>query len=458
MPTLSAALYSSEPDQALVDRLLPVKRLFLAVAAAIAAVILTAWFIPALRGLLPAGWDVMRSETALFLILCAISLELSEPRHSSRFNKIGLFLAAFVVLFGAVVLLEFALHVSFGTDTLLPCDLGTGDPFPGRSAAQTAEGLLLLGISTILIRAKNQITVWIADFVAIALSLLILILVAGEIFTGMHIFNYSSRMHTSQQTLACLVLLTLVALLRRAERGLLSIFLGHGIAATTARLLAPILIGLPILREITRAHMIHNRLIPEHYATAILASIATTLSMILLLVLVWRINGMELEIRDLSLRDGLTGLYNLKGFTMLAEQALRIAQRSQLPVSVLFVDLDNLKQINDTLGHESGSAFLVETAKLLKQTFRETDVIGRIGGDEFAVICQGSRTAISIAAQRLHLASKAQDSQSGRSYPLSLSLGFVTTDEHARHSLNELLTAADRAMYEQKRRKKLERE
>ena len=137
--------------------------------------------------------------------------------------------------------------------------------------------------------------------------------------------------------------------------------------------------------------MIKTGLIPEHSATAILVSIATTLSMVLLLLLVWRINSMEMEIRILSLRDGLTGLYNLQGFTLLAEQALRIAQRSQLPVSVLFVDLDNLKQINDTLGHDTGSAFLVETANLLNETFRETDVIGRIGGDEFAVICHVHR-------------------------------------------------------------------
>jgi diguanylate cyclase (GGDEF)-like protein len=458
MPYLNAALSNSEPDQALLDKLAPVKRICLAAAVALATLILAAWFIPALGSLLPAGWDVMRAETALALILTAISLELSELRHSSRDNKVGQLVAVLVALFAAAILLEFALHISLGIDTLLPCDQGTGDPFPGRPAAQTAGGLFLLGISIGLIRAKNRIAVWTADLVAIALSLLVLVLVSGEIFSALRLFSFSTRPHTSQQTLAGLVLLTVVALLRRAERGVLSIFLGRGIGATTARILGPFLLVLPILREISRARMIKTGLIPEHSATAILVSIATTLSMVLLLLLVWRINSMEMEIRILSLRDGLTGLYNLQGFTLLAEQALRIAQRSQLPVSVLFVDLDNLKQINDTLGHDTGSAFLVETANLLNETFRETDVIGRIGGDEFAVICQGSHVAMSIAAQRLHLASKTQDSEAGRRYPLSLSLGFVTADEHARQSLKELLTAADRAMYEEKRRKKLERE
>jgi diguanylate cyclase (GGDEF)-like protein len=458
MPALTRVLSNTGPDRALLDKLAPVRRLCLLAAAALAAIILAAWFIPALGRLLPPGWDVMRCETALFLILSAISLELSESRHSSRYNKIGQMLGVLVALFGAAILLEFALHISLGIDTLLPCDQGTGDSFPGRPAAQTAGGLFLLGISVNLIPAKHRIGVWIADLAAIALSLLVLALFSGEIFNALHVFNFSTRIHASQQTLACLILLTTVALLRRAERGVLSIFLGRGIGATTARVLGPVLIVLPIFREITRAHVINARIIPEHFATAILASIATALSMILLLALVWRINSMEMEIHDLSLRDELTGLYNLRGFSLLSEQALRLAQRSQLPLSVLFIDLDHLKQINDSFGHDAGSAFLVETAEILKQTFRETDVMGRVGGDEFAVVCQGSHVAISVAAQRLQAACALRNAESVRRFPLSFSIGFVTAEEHARQSLKELLTEADKAMYEEKRRKKLERD
>jgi len=101
--------------------------------------------------------------------------------------------------------------------------------------------------------------------------------------------------------------------------------------------------------------------------------------MILLLALVWRINSMEMEIHVLSLRDEFTGVYNLRGFSLLAEQVLHLAQRSQLPLSVLFVDLDDLKEINDSFGHDVGSTYLIEIAEILKETFRETDVIGRVG-------------------------------------------------------------------------------
>ena len=458
MPALTRVPSNTGPDHALLDKLAPVRRICLLATAALATLILAAWFIPALGSLLPRGWDVMRCETALFLILSAISLELSESRHSSRYNRIGQFLAVLVALFGAAILLEFALHISLGIDTLLPCDQGTGDPFPGRPAAQTAGGLFLLGISVNLIRAKHRIVVWIADLTAIALSLLVLVLFTGEIFDALHVFSFSTRIHASQQTLTCLILLTCVALLRRAERGGLSIFLGRGIGATTARVLGPLLIVLPIFREIILVHVINARIIPEHYVTAILTSIATAVSMILLLALVWRINSMEMEIHVLSLRDELTGLYNLRGFSLLSEQVLRLAQRSQLPLSVLFIDLDHLKQINDSFGHDVGSTFLVEIAEILKQTFRETDVIGRVGGDEFAVVCQGSHVAISIAAQRLQAACALRNAESDRRFPLSVSMGFVTAEEEARQSLKELLTEADKAMYEEKRRKKQERD
>jgi diguanylate cyclase (GGDEF)-like protein len=458
MPVLTRVPSTTGPDQALLDKLAPVRRFCLLAAAAVATLILTGWLIPALGTRLPAGWDVMRCETALFLILSAISFELSESRYSSRYNKIGQLLGVLVALFGAAILLEFALHISLGIDTLLPCDLGTGDRFPGRPAAQTACGFFLLGISANLIRAKRRIAVWTADLAAFALSLLMLSLSSGEFFNALHLFSFSTRIHASQQTLACLLLLTSVALLRRAERGVLSIFLGRGIGATAARVLGPILIVLPIFREITRVHVINAHVIPEHFVTAILVSVATVLSMIVLLALVWRINNMEMEIHDLSLRDELTALYNLRGFSLLSEQVLHLAQRSQLPLSVLFIDLDHLKQINDSFGHDAGSAFLVETAEILKQTFRETDVMGRVGGDEFAVVCQGSHAAISVAAQRLQAACALRNAEPVRRFPLSFSIGFVTAEGPAHQSLKELLTEADKAMYAEKRRKKLERE
>ena len=174
----------------------------------------------------------------------------------------------------------------------------------------------------------------------------------------------------------------------------------------------------------------------------------------LILGLAWRIDSLERDIRDLSLRDELTKLYNRRGFYLLAEQALRLAQRSRTPFSVLFIDLDNLKQINDTLGHETGSDFLREVAELLDNFVRRSDVVGRVGGDEFVVAGQSSETAMHNVVQRLEEAVELRDSQPGRLYPFSFSLGLATTSENVSESLEDLLHRADGAMYMTKRRKK----
>ncbi len=97
------------------------------------------------------------------------------------------------------------------------------------------------------------------------------------------------------------------------------------------------------------------------------------------------------ELRSLSLSDELTGLYNRRGFKDLAEHQLKLADRSRIDkvkrlMALVYIDLDNMKQINDKLGHEEGDRMLIETAKILTKTFRNSDIIARMGGDEFAVL------------------------------------------------------------------------
>ncbi len=95
---------------------------------------------------------------------------------------------------------------------------------------------------------------------------------------------------------------------------------------------------------------------------------------------------MEAEMREMSLRDLLTDLYNRRGFITLAEQQLKASNRAQKPLKLTFIDCDGLKWINDTLGHKEGDKALIDTAHVLRQTFRDSDIIARLGGDEFAVL------------------------------------------------------------------------
>lgn len=158
------------------------------------------------------------------------------------------------------------------------------------------------------------------------------------------------------------------------------------------------------------------------------------------------------QLRALTLTDELTGLYNRRGFMTLAEQQLKVANRLKTGVLLLFADVNDLKRINDEHGHREGDAVLRETAEVLKNAFRESDIIARIGGDEFVVfpveITDTSATALN---QRFHKHFDDYNANSGRDYEVGMSIGIVTYEQGCPYSIEELLDQADRLMYEKKK-------
>lgn len=452
MRNRTAALLSDHPEPALLYRLFFVQQVFLALVVQIAALSLSAQLFAPLARALPAALTDMNAPLAMAALFSALSLFLIESGRSLRIVQFSRLLAILTALIAAAILLAPSSHTSFGLNVLLNASQAASSH--GGTPLRPATAFALLAIEIILVRTRRPFASHVADVIASLLCLLVLILLFEYLLGTLHILGPSITGLTSPPTLACLVLLTVVAMLRRAECGIFSIFLGSGIGSRIARFLTPILLVLPLLREVGRARMVDSQLIPVHYATAILSSTAVVISFALLLFLAARINSMEMEIHALTLRDELTGLYNLRGFQLLAGQSLRLAQRAQVAFSVLFIDLDNLKKINDDLGHEAGSLFLSETAALLDSIFRETDVIGRIGGDEFAVAGQFSEAEIALVAQGLDEASAMRNSKPGHQFPLSFSMGHVTSHGKSRESLKDLVSKADKAMYQEKRRKK----
>lgn len=163
------------------------------------------------------------------------------------------------------------------------------------------------------------------------------------------------------------------------------------------------------------------------------------------------------ELRAVALVDELTGLYNRRGFLALAQQQLRIADRLSSRLCQIFVDLDGLKRINDTLGHPAGDRALAEAAELLRETFRDCDVIARVGGDEFAVLTMDS-TDDDAAAMLARLADRvaAHNAWLDRDFAISLSTGVALYDGATPSSVGELLARADAWMYTHKRSKQRE--
>lgn len=163
---------------------------------------------------------------------------------------------------------------------------------------------------------------------------------------------------------------------------------------------------------------------------------------------------MEEELRSMSLRDELTGLYNRRGLITLAAQELKMADRLKRGIFILYADLDGLKVINDTLGHEEGDRAIKETAVILKETFRNSDIIARVGGDEFVIIPIGTAgDNLDAITSRLQKNIDRQNEKISRNYKLSLSVGIAYYDPENPTTIDELLTMADALMYAQKRNK-----
>ncbi len=164
---------------------------------------------------------------------------------------------------------------------------------------------------------------------------------------------------------------------------------------------------------------------------------------------------MEERLRTLSLTDDLTGLYNRRGFMALAAQQLKLANRLKRGMLFISADLDGLKLINDTFGHKEGDRALSEIADILRQTFRDADIIARIGGDEFVVmLVENSGADTATLMERLDENLRIRNAGKDRKYHLSLSHGIAHCRPQCPYSLDELMVQSDHLMYEQKARKK----
>jgi len=164
----------------------------------------------------------------------------------------------------------------------------------------------------------------------------------------------------------------------------------------------------------------------------------------------------QVELFNLSFSDDLTGLYNRRGFLTLTHHQIKLSYRTGKSFLVAFIDLDGMKQINDTFGHQEGNHALVETANILRDSFRQCDILARIGGDEFAVfVADATQDNIDTVRQRVWQKLELCNADPSRRYNLSFSVGIVPANGSEGCDLEEILMRADAAMYEQKQGKRL---
>jgi diguanylate cyclase (GGDEF)-like protein len=158
----------------------------------------------------------------------------------------------------------------------------------------------------------------------------------------------------------------------------------------------------------------------------------------------------EEALRNLSLTDQLTGLYNYRGFINLAEHHAKTARRSKHPSLLIYADMDGLKEINDTLGHHAGSTAIAAVGQILRSTFRDCDIVARLGGDEFAVLVPDIEESAKVL-ERFRRNIQAYNEAHNHEFTIALSIGAVEIDHEHAWSIEEQMARADEVMYREKR-------
>ena len=430
------ALRLSEPDPALLQKLALIEQGYLAVVALISLGALGAWLNPALSHLASVDWSSMGPQVAICALLSATALELCQTRQSALMQRVGLAIAAIVALLSFAALLKSFTGFSIGIESVAAVRFGALPPVMAGAFLALADAIMLL-------RARRGAASHLADLLVFISIVVVLVMTSGYMLKGLS--PHLPGAGTSILDLLALALLVFVGFLRRAELGAYATFLGEGSGSRIARLAAPLVLLIPFLPQTALLHAVQSGRIRVEYLSTAAAFLTAGLSAAVMLYMAWKINRLESKIRDLSLRDELTGLYNRRGFHLVAWQALRQARRTGLPFSVMFIVVEDPPKGSAPRRKAVDPEKLIGMAEILKGAFRDNDVLGRIDPEVFALAGHFGEKAIAIMRLRLQEAVNYRNADPGRSFDLAFSIGCINAGDPRLESLEDLLAKADNA-------------
>lgn len=460
----------------------------------IGVVVLAGWQldVPALRTVFP-GWTAMMVNTASMFIALGIGLWCATFRASLAGSLIRRFGAVLAILVGGMTLVEYVMSVDLAIDLLLPFELQHIQPglFPGRMAPATALCLLLSGFGLLLEGKSLLPQIFASSALFISLTALI-----GYLFDVSALYSVGLYSSMAIHTAIALIVLNTGLLAIQQRSGFVELLISDTAGGRVAR---GLLASIPmIILSIGGALLVGEMLgyYDNRFSLALMAalSIATLVAVILKtarhlhridksrenaqaelaalnaaleLRVVERTcelkaansklkeemsqrQKVEDEVRRLSLTDELTGLHNRRSFFLLADQLMRAARRNDQSCLLFFIDLDGLKKVNDVHGHEAGDLAIIAAAQVLKAAFRESDIVARIGGDEFVVLAVDARKSTQALSARVQTLVDEFNGSDRCRYPIGLSIGAVGCSPKELKPLGELLAGADASMYANK--------
>ena len=446
---------SNRPDERVVHQLEAIEPWLLGAVFGIVGLTSILWLIPPLRVFAPSGWSAMVPDTTVGIGLATVGLALSAERRTPRQLRSSRLIAAVVLALGLEVLAERSLGSAQGLEAWFPARLADGLDL--RSALQTGLLIAATGLCLLLIREYKTWRALLADGCALLLVGLVMVFGAANLYGASALAGPDVGKLSSPQALVCFSGLTFVIAARRARGGsALAALVNVGIGSQIVRKVLPILVLTPFVCFGAVAFFVD---LPQASSADAFAIAAALESFLVLCLTVWmgqRINRMERELRDLSLIDELTGINNRRGFYLLAHQVVRDAERSGANLAVFFFDLDGLKRVNDTAGHEEGSRLIRDFAAALKENFRANDVIGRVGGDEFAVISSGAFGRCADVLARLERRVAERNRAQPQAVAVEFSAGCAERGPDSTANLEALIARADAMMYRNKQAKRAE--
>lgn len=442
--------------------------------AALGAVGLAAWVLDlaALKEF-SGGHAAMKANTALGFIAAGLSLFAftTLPRASRLGQALRYGGAGLAGAIGFVTLLEHLLGVNLGIDQLLVPDYSTtSDLNPGRMPRAAATGLAIFGLASLFLPrapawsfwtgfALNAIAFWASIFVCVAFML------APD---SLYAFAWSARV-SAHSAIAFLVLYTGV-MLAVPERGWARIVMTDKLGGIMARRLLPLMAILPLgifwLTQKGSNLGLYPDPLGEYFAAVALLIVLTTL----VLVACGRLNVIDahrrvaeegrhrahaaaVRLQQMADTDSLTGLANRRHFLAVAEEGIAGAHGDGAPLSLLMVDIDHFKRVNDTFGHAAGDQALRLLGATLKESTRRADCVGRLGGEEFAILLPGATADVAQdIAERIckHATTLVILDGKGQRFGFSVSIGLACLGD-ADTRPEDLLARADAALYRAKR-------
>jgi len=437
--------YSShDPDLRLLERLRGAENFALIAVALVAAGILACWQVPQLAAIAPPGWFAMRPVTATGILIAAISLALTAPRRSKIATAAGITTGFIVVAVPVIVTLTY-----LGFHPLFP------QIWPMRPPPETTIALGLSALSLPLIRQSKSALAAIADASAIFFAAFTLLLFAGCVLQGFQFVAVDRSALSTPQTVFCLAVLAFVVASRRAAEGSpLSILVSTGLGSRIARKVLVGIITLPFALFAAMSWLDRFGIMATELSLALAAPMVVLATLAIMAWLAHHTNEIERQLRQQSLTDQLTGVLNRRGFDTVAEYIRRSAARTDTRLVAFFFDLDGLKRANDALGHEAGSLVIQRFADLLVVTFRKSDIVARVGGDEFVVLAPALPESVQDILARLAYVVKESNASGLVPSPISYSVGVAELPPGHRGDIWELVAEADARMYAEKSRKR----